>query len=67
MLNTIIGFLETAWNLILNTIQTLFMSVVFVTQSVSITVSLVPFLPSIIGTALVITIAVYVIRFLLLK
>ena len=67
MLNTIIGFLETAWDLILNTIQTLFMSVVFVTQSVSITVSLVPFLPSIIGTALVITIAVYVIRFLLLK
>lgn len=67
MLNTIIGYLETAWDLLLNMIQTLLMSVVFVTQSVNITVSLVTFLPSIIGTALVITIAVYVIRFLLLK
>lgn len=67
MLNTIIGYLETAWNLLLNLIQTLFMSVVFVTQSVSVTVSLVPFLPSIIGTALVITIAIFVVRFLLLK
>lgn len=67
MLNHIIGYLETAWNFLLNMITTLFMAVGFVVTSVQNTLSLVGYVPPIIGTALVVTIAVFVVRFLLLK
>lgn len=67
MLNSIIGFLQSSWDLLVNTIETLLMACFFVSNSISVTLSLVGFLPAIIGTALLITIAVFVVRFLLLK
>ena len=67
MLNYIFGYLESAWDFLLNIITTMIMAVSFVVTSVQNTLLLVGYVPPIIGTALVITIAVFVVRFLLLK
>ena len=67
MLGSIAGFLESIWEYLYNTIQTIAMAFKYVLSASENVVALVGYLPPIIGAALVITIGVFIVRFLLLK
>ncbi len=65
--NTITGFFVTGWNMFLSLVESLLMACGMGANSVQVVVSLVAFVPPIIGTGIIIFIAVFVVRFLLLK
>lgn len=65
--NTIAGYFETLWNMIVNLIQSLLMAVGMVGSSMYFVTSLVAFIPPLIATGIIIFIAVFVVRFLLMK
>lgn len=61
----IIGYIEVAFDYFLNLIESLIMAVGFLASAGSFTTSLIPFMPPIIGTAMVIFIAIFLIKFLI--
>lgn len=61
----ILGFIETAFEYFLNLIESLFMAIGFVASSIPFATALVPLLPSIIGTALIIGISIWVVKFII--
>lgn len=61
----IIGFVETVFSFFINLVESLIQAVVFLGHSSSFAIALVPFMPSIIGTAIVVFFAIYVIKFLI--
>lgn len=63
--NQIIGYVETAFNFLLNFIESLITAVVFVTNSSTVVLGMAGFMPNIIGTCLVIVIAISIIKFLI--
>lgn len=63
--NQIIGYVETAFDFLLNLIESLIMAVVYVTTSSGVVLSMAQFMPAIIGTCVVITVAIAVIKFLI--
>lgn len=64
---SILGFFETVGQFIENLIGSLIMAVIFMTKSVTFALALIQYVPAIIGSAIVIFLAIYIIRFLLLK
>ncbi|MBQ2858608.1 MAG: hypothetical protein IJA45_01805 [Oscillospiraceae bacterium] len=63
--NQIIGYVQTAFEFLLNLIESLIMAVVYVTTSSGVVLSMAQFMPAIIGTCVVITVAIAVIKFLI--
>lgn len=63
----ILGFFETIGQFIQNLIGSLIMAVTFMTNSVNFSLALIQYVPAIIGSAIVIFLAIFIIRFLLLK
>lgn len=63
----ILGFFEAIGQFIENFFNSLIMAVTFMMSSVGFSIQLVSFVPAIIGSAIVIFIAIYVIRFILMK
>lgn len=64
-INQIIGYVETAFDFLLNLIESLIMAVVFVSSSSGVVLSMASFMPAIIGTCVVITVAIAVVKFLI--
>lgn len=65
--NDILGFLGAIGQFIGNLISALIMAVNFMLDSVLFSLALIPFVPAIIGSAIVIFLAIYIIRFILMK
>lgn len=65
--STISGYFVTAWNMIVNLVESLLMAVNMVVYSTGFVVAMTYYVPPIIATGLIIFIAVFVVRFLLLK
>lgn len=65
--NTITGFFVTGWNMFLNLVESLLMACGMVASSVQFVVTLVGFVPPIIATGIIIFLAVFIVRFLLMK
>ena len=65
--NMVGGYLVTAWNAIVNLIESLLMAVSMVGSSLGFVAGLVLYVPPILASGIIIFIAVYVVRFLLLK
>ena len=63
--NQIIGYIQTAFDFLLNLIESLIMAVVFVSNSSAVVLSMSAFMPAIIGTCVVITVAIAVVKFLI--
>lgn len=63
--NQIIGYVQTAFEFLLNLIESLIMAVVYVTTSSGVVLSMAQFMPAIIGTCVVITVAIAVVKFLI--
>ena len=61
----ILGFVEVVFDYFVNLIESLLMAVYFTGTAVSVTTYLVPFMPAIIGSAIVVFLAIYLIRFLI--
>lgn len=66
-MGSIIGFLQSIWDMFVNAIQSLYLAIRMVVGSVEFVTTFVTYLPAVIGSAVIIFIAVFVIRFLLLK
>lgn len=65
--NDMLGFLGAVGQFIGNLIHSLIMAVNFMMNSVTFSLGLISFVPSIVGSAIVIFLAIYIIRFLLMK
>lgn len=63
--NQIIGYVETAFDFLLNFIESLITAVVFVSNSSAVVLSMAGFMPNIIGTCLVIVVSISIIKFLI--
>lgn len=63
--NQIIGYVETAFDFLLNFIESLITAVVFVSNSSAVVLSMAGFMPTIIGTCLVIVVSISIIKFLI--
>lgn len=63
--NQIIGYIETAFNFLLNLIESTIMAAFFVSTSSGVVLSMSYYMPAIIGTCVVITVAIAVIKFLI--
>lgn len=63
----VLGFFEAIGQFIENFFNSLIMAITFMLSSVGFSLQLVAFVPAIIGSAIVIFIAIYVIRFILMK
>lgn len=61
----VIGFIEVAWQYFMNLISSLIMAVGFLATSISFPLAIVSYMPAIIGTAIVVFMAIFVIRFLI--
>lgn len=61
----ILGYVEVAFDYLLNLIESLLMAVGFLAASTSFPFTLVSFMPPIIGTAIVVFLAIFVIKFLI--
>lgn len=61
----ILGFVEVVFDYFVNLIESLLIAVYFTGTAVSFTTYLVPFMPAIIGSAIVVFLAIYLIRFLI--
>lgn len=61
----ILGFVEVVFDYFVNLIESLFMAVYFTGTAVGFTTYLVSFMPAIIGSAIVVFLAIYLIRFLI--
>lgn len=61
----ILGYVEVAFDYFLNLIESLVMALWFVGTSSSFPLTLVSFMPPIIGTAIVVFIAIFLIKFLI--
>lgn len=66
-MGSIIGFLQSIWDFIVNSIQSLMLAIRMVVGSVQFITSFVAYLPAVISSAVIIFLSVYVIRFLLMK
>lgn len=60
-----LGFLSSIFQFILNTIESLIMAIHFVTSSVSYAGTLVAYMPSILGSCIVMFIGIYLVKFLI--
>lgn len=65
--NMVGGYLVTLWNMVLNLIESLLMAVGMVASSVGFVTQLVAYVPPILASGIIIFIAVFVVRFLLMK
>lgn len=63
--NQISGFAVSLFQFFVNLVESLIQAVIFMGSGVSFSLAIVPFMPSIIGTAIVIFIAIFVIKFLI--
>lgn len=63
----VLGFFEAIGQFLENFFNSLIMAITFMLSSVGFSLQLVAFVPAIIGSAIVIFIAIYVIRFILMK
>lgn len=61
----VIGYIETVFNYFLNFIESLIMAIAFVGHSGTIVVSMSALMPAILGTCVVITVALAVVKFLI--
>ena len=61
----ILGFVEVLFDYFVNLIESLIMAVYFAGTAVSFTTYLVPFMPAIIGSAIVVFVAIYLVKFLI--
>lgn len=60
----ILGYLEVAWSYFINLIESLLMAIGFLTSAAGFSLQIVPYMPPIIGTAIVVFLAVFLIKFL---
>lgn len=63
--NQISGFAVSLFQFFVNLVESLIQAVVFMGSGVAFATAIVPFMPSIIGTAIVIFLAIFVIKFLI--
>lgn len=61
----ILGFVSSVFQFFVNLVESLIQAVVFMASGVGFATAIVPFMPSIIGTAIVIFLAIFVIKFLI--
>lgn len=61
----ILGFVDAVWNYFVNLIDSLILAVVFLGSSSNFATAIIGFMPPIIGTAIVVFLAIYVIKFLI--
>ena len=66
-MGSILGFLQSIWDMIVNSIQSLYLAIRMVVGSVEFVITFVTYLPAVIGSAIIIFLSVFVIRFLLMK
>lgn len=64
-LGKILGFIQTAFDFFLNMIESLFQAIGFLVSSIPFVTSIVPYMPPIIGSCIVITLAIAVVKFLI--
>lgn len=65
ILQNIWGIVQTGWQFLSNMIQTTITAISILTTSVVLPNSIVPFLPSILGSSVVITVTIFVTKFLI--
>lgn len=61
----LLGYVQVAVEYLLNLVESLIMAVVYVTTSSGVVLSMARFMPAIIGTCVVITVAIAVVKFLI--
>lgn len=61
----VIGFIETVFTFFLNMVQSLIQAITFMSNGVTFSLMMVGYMPAIIGTAITIFIAIYVLKFLI--
>lgn len=59
------GFAVSLFQFFVNLVDSLIQAVIFLGSGVSFSMGLVPFMPSFIGTAIVIFVAIYIVKFLI--
>lgn len=64
-LGKILGFIQSAFDFFLNMIESLIQAVVFLASSVPFVTGLIPYLPSVIGSCVLITLSVAIVKFLI--
>ena len=65
ILQNIWGIVQTGWQFLSNMIQTTITVTSILTTSVTLPSSIVPFLPSILGSSVIITVTIFVAKFLI--
>lgn len=63
----ILGFLNSLWDMIVNALQSVLMAVNMLIHSVGFVGTFIAYIPAVISSAIIIYLAVFVIRFLLFK
>lgn len=66
-MNEIIGYLQSLWDMLVGTVKSLITAVNMVGGSIAFLNLFIGYLPSVVSAGVIIFLAVYVIRFLLLK
>ena len=66
-INQIVGYIQYAWDFFLNSLNALLSAILLMNQSLSFVTTISSMMPTIIGTAVTIFVAIFVIRFLALK
>lgn len=61
----IIGFISSVWDYFINFIESLVQAVAFLVSSSAFAVALIGYMPGIIGTAIVVFLAVFIVKFLI--
>lgn len=64
-LGKILGFVEAAFEFFLNMIESLFQAIGFLVSSIPFITTIVPYMPPILGSCIVITLAIAVVKFLI--
>ena len=65
ILQNLWGYAQTAFQFLLNSISTIYSSLVLLASSLSFPQSLVPFMPTLIGSSITITVLIFTIKFIL--
>lgn len=63
--NQVIGYIETAFNFLLNLIESLLQAIGFLVSSIPFVMAIVPYMPAIIGSCIVMALSVAVIKFII--
>lgn len=61
----VLGFFEAAWNYFINFVESLITALVMVTSSTSFVMSIIQYVPAILGSSIAIFIVIYTVKFLI--